>query len=121
MSFDPLGHVVPQVFGDVIKSTEEGGEGLDVRPSIAITKAHIKLAEIDEEVRRGELAVDGHILVWSAGGGPPADTNAAQPTAGGANGVEILVGKAAIEPVWYLPGIAERFGMCVPLLCLFRA
>ncbi len=26
-------------------------------------------------------------------------------------GVELTVSKAAVEPVWYLPGVAERFGM----------
>ena len=26
-------------------------------------------------------------------------------------GVEISISKAAVEPVWYLPGVAERFGM----------
>lgn len=26
-------------------------------------------------------------------------------------GVEVNVSKAAIDPVWYLPGVAERFGM----------
>jgi len=25
----------------------------------------------------------------------------------------VNVSKAAVEPVWYLPGVAERFGMCV--------
>lgn len=30
-------------------------------------------------------------------------------------GVELPVSKAAIEPVWYLPGVAERFGMWVPI------
>jgi len=28
-------------------------------------------------------------------------------------GVEVAVSKAAVEPVWYLPGVAERFGMYV--------
>ena len=28
-------------------------------------------------------------------------------------GVEMKVNKAAVEPVWYLPGVAERFGMSV--------
>ena len=28
-------------------------------------------------------------------------------------GVEVDVSKAAIEPVWHLPGVAERFGMYV--------
>jgi hypothetical protein len=33
----------------------------------------------------------------------------------------VNVSKAAIDPVWYLPGVAERFGMYVSLsfFCLF--
>jgi hypothetical protein len=86
--------------------------GLDVRPSIAVTKAHIKLSECDESARRGELVVDGRVLLKS----PPlrnADgtENSADP------GVEINVSKAAVEPVWYLPGVAERFGMLVDPFC----
>ena len=84
----------------------ESATGLDIRPSIAVTKAHIKLSEIDESSRKGEIVVDGKIVLKSA----PllhADrtTNPADP------GVEINVSKAAVEPVWYLPGVAERFKM----------
>jgi len=32
------------------------------------------------------------------------------------NGVEVFVSKAAVEPVWYLPGVAERFGISESLL-----
>jgi len=31
-------------------------------------------------------------------------------------GVELTVSKAAVEPVWYLPGVAERFGISESLL-----
>lgn len=31
-------------------------------------------------------------------------------------GVELNVSKAAVEPVWYLPGVAERFGISESLL-----
>ncbi|KAI5114705.1 hypothetical protein M0805_002066, partial [Coniferiporia weirii] len=58
VSFDPWGHLVPQVFRD-----EMEGKGLDVRPSIAVTKAHIKLSELDEASRRGEIPIDGKIAV----------------------------------------------------------
>jgi hypothetical protein len=107
VSFDPWGHLVPQVFKREIDEL-----GLDVRPSIAVTKAHIKLSECDESARRGELVVDGRVLLKS----PPlrnADgtENPADP------GVEINVSKAAVEPVWYLPGVAERFGMLVDPFC----
>jgi len=62
----------------------------DIRPSIAITKAHIHMPELEQALAAGRLKVDGEVLTKSSG---------------------VLVTKAAIEPVWYLPGIAERFGV----------
>lgn len=101
VSFDPWGHLVPQVFQDEIEK-----KGLDIRPSIAVTKAHIKLSEVDETARRGELTIDGKIVLKSRPlsnpDGSPSDLYP---------GVELVVSKAAVEPVWYLPGVAERFGM----------
>jgi hypothetical protein len=61
------------------------------RPTIAITKAHMKLAEMEMSAMKGGLAVDGKIVVNSMG--------------------ELAVSKAAVEPVWYLPGVASRFGI----------
>jgi hypothetical protein len=91
---------VQQIFHDEIE------KGLDARPSIAVTKAHIKLSEIDETAKRGEIPIDGKIVLKSrpllnADG----TVNELDP------GVELVVSKAAVEPVWYLPGVAERFGM----------
>ena len=101
VSFDPWGHLVTQVFKKEIEEL-----GLDVRPSIAVTKAHMKLSEIDETARKGELTIDGKILVKSQPlHNADGSVNTADP------GVEIVVSKAAVEPVWYLPGVAERFGM----------
>ena len=101
VSFDPWGHLVPQVFKHEMESL-----GLDVRPSIAVTKAHMKLSEIDETAKKGELTVDGRILLKSA---PLHNADGTVSTAD--PGVEIACSKAAVEPVWYLPGVAERFGM----------
>lgn len=61
------------------------------RPTIAITKAHMMLAEMEMSVKAGRMTVDGHIVVNDHG--------------------ELAVGKAAIEPVWYLPGVAQRFNI----------
>ena len=101
VSFDPWGHVVPEVFKHEIEDL-----GLDVRPSIAITKAHLKMSELDDAARKGTLEVDGSIVLRSQPlrnvDGSPSE---AEP------GIEVNVGKAAVEPVWYLPGVAERFGM----------
>ena len=99
VSFDPWGHLTPQVF------RAESAAGLDIRPSIAITKAHIKLSEIDEPSRKGDIVMDGRVVLKSA---PllnaDGTTSAADPG---------VVSKAAVEPEWYLPGVAERFKMWV--------
>ena len=103
VSFDPWGHLVPQVFKKEIEEL-----GLDVRPSIAVTKAHIKLSELDESARKGTLVIDGKVILKSRPLLNPDGTESdADP------GIEVFASKAAVEPVWYLPGIAERFGMYV--------
>jgi len=83
VSLDPWGATVAEVFG------EELAAGMDIRPTIAVTKAHVVLPEILDAVQKGRLQPDGKLLL-----------------AGGA----AMVTKAAIEPVWYLPGVAKRFG-----------
>ena len=101
VSFDSWGHLVPQVFRKEIEEL-----GLDIRPSIAVTRAHIKLSEIDDSASKGNIEIDGRIVLESRpltnADGSPRDTYP---------GVEINVSKAAVEPVWYIPGIAERFDM----------
>src|SRR3954466_14609188 len=84
VSLDPWGHRVAADFAGEI------GEGVDIRPSIAITKARLTMSELNEAVVKGRLKVDGQIMKDSG---------------------EVAVTKAAVEPVWYLPGIAERFGV----------
>lgn len=83
VSIDPFGAVSSSVFRDLIE------QGFDIRPTIAVTKAHIRLPEIEYAVKGGRIKPDGKILK--------------------ADG-DCVVTKAAIEPVWYLPGVAERFG-----------
>jgi GTP cyclohydrolase II len=84
VSLDPWGHRVTSDFKDAIAA------GLDLRPTIAITKARLTVPEVRAAVEAGRLVEDGEIL--HAGG-------------------EVAVIKAAIDPVWYLPGVAERFGV----------
>ena len=84
VSLDPYGHLVSEVFGDLMK------QGWDIRPTIAITKAHINMPELKDAMRAGRLKADGKILMESG---------------------DVRVTKAAIEPVWFLPGVAERFGI----------
>ena len=83
VSLDPWGHLVAEAFKTEI------AEGVDIRPTIAITKARLDLHEMQSAVAGGRLKVDGDLVR--------------------ANG-SIAVSKIAIDPVWYLPGIAERFG-----------
>jgi GTP cyclohydrolase N terminal len=89
-------------------------EGLDVRPSIAVTKAHMKMSELDEAARRGEILVDGKIVLKSG----PAN-NADGTVSESYSGVEVNVSKAAVDPVWYLSGVAERFGMWVIWIVIY--
>ena len=83
VSLDPWGATVSTVFADDLAA------GYDIRPTIAVTKAHVILPEVIDALAKGRLHADGKVL-----------------TANGA----ALVTKAAIEPVWFLPGIAKRFG-----------
>lgn len=82
ISFDPWGHLVTDHFKDLLK------QDYDIRPSIAITKAHIDILEIKQALKEKRLKADGKILQKNG---------------------QALVTKAAVEPVWYLPGLAERF------------
>lgn len=86
VAMDPWGHLAPWLFKDIIEKDD-----IDIRPTIAITKAHMKLPELEESVRSGRLVPDGKICVNDQG--------------------ELAVTKFAVEPVWYLPGVAERFGI----------
>ena len=84
VSMDPFGAVVADVFRDEIAA------GYDVRPTIAVTKAHIDMPEVRGAMAAGRLSADGSILL--------------------ANGSAVVT-KTAIEPVWWLPGVAKRFGV----------
>lgn len=84
VSLDPWGHLVAEAFAPEI------ADGVDIRPTIAVTRARLQLGEIGEAIGAGRLKVDGRI-VFETG--------------------DVAVTKAAIDPVWYLPGIAERFGV----------
>ena len=67
----------------------EIAEGEDIRPTIAVTRARLDLIEMRDAIRAGRLKPDGkHVLE---------------------NG-SLSVVKVAIDPVWHLPGVAERFG-----------
>ena len=84
VSLDPWGHVTEAVFADRIAA------GVDIRPTIAVTKAHIAMPEVVLAMRDGRLSADGTVLTPDG---------------------QVRVTKIAIEPVWYLPGVARRFGI----------
>jgi len=83
VSLDPFGAVVSSVFESYF------AQGYDIRPTIAITRAHIQMPELADAIEAGRLQVDGKVLK---------------------TGGSVVVVKAALEPVWYLPGVAARFG-----------
>ena len=89
VALDPFGHVVTTAFAG------ELADGLDVRPTIAITRARLNLPEIVDAMAAGRLVADGEILNQAG---------------------EIAVVKIAIDPVWHLPGIARRFEVDVTQL-----
>jgi GTP cyclohydrolase II len=84
VSLDPYGHLVGDVFAEQIRA------GIDARPTIAITTARVDVPEIRQRIRSGDIVPDGTVVLDSG---------------------EVRVTKAAIDPVWHLPGIALRFGV----------
>ena len=79
-----VGRVGADVFADYL------AQGYDIRPTIAVTKAHIHLPEIKQAIAFQRLSIDGKVLLDDA---------------------SAMVTKIAIEPVWWLPGVAKRFGV----------
>lgn len=58
---------------------------------VSLIIQHMKLPELEQSVRNGRLVPDKSICLNDLG--------------------ELAVTKFAVEPVWYLPGVAERFGI----------
>ena len=83
VSLDPFGAVAAEAWKPYLD------EGYDIRPSIAVTRAHIRVPELIDAMEAGRLTPDGQLLRDRG---------------------DVVVTKAAIEPVWYLPEIARRFG-----------
>lgn len=82
VSMDPWGAEIGSNFATELAA------GYDIKPTIAVTKAHVILPEVIEALQTGRLKADGKFL-----------------TAGGA----ATVTKVAVEPVWFLPEVARRF------------
>jgi GTP cyclohydrolase II len=84
VSLDPYGHLVGEAFATQL------ADGFDIRPTIAVTKARLTVPELKHAIRLDQLAPDDRVVTASG---------------------ELNCTKIAIEPVWYLPGIAERCGV----------
>lgn len=84
VSLDPWGAHVNSVFKEELK------DGMNIKPTIAVTQAHLHIPEVAEAVDKGRLPIDGKVVLSNK---------------------EVKVTKIAIEPVWYLPGIAKRLGI----------
>ncbi|GKZ90064.1 uracil-regulated protein 1 [Aspergillus niger] len=85
VSMDPFGHDIVKHYGKYLE------EGIDVRPTIAVTRATMRVSEITDAIARGRAPIDGNIVLNEGG--------------------DVKVTKVAVEPVWYLPGVADRFGV----------
>ncbi len=84
VSIDPWGHLIGEAFSKELKA------GMDIRPTIAVTRAHLAMPELAQVMERGEIPIDGKVVKPNK---------------------DVFVTKAALEPVWYLPGVAKRFGI----------
>lgn len=72
VSLDPFGAMVGESYSDLYE------DGYDIRPTIAVTQAHINMPELQEAVVAGRLPVDGTVMKSNK---------------------NLVVTKAAIEPV----------------------
>jgi GTP cyclohydrolase II len=84
VSIDPWGAQINEHYSEFIK------KGIDIRPTIAVTQARLHIPEVSEAIKMGRLPIDGDIVT---------------------DDHSVKVTKVALEPVWYLPGIAKRFGL----------
>lgn len=84
VSIDPWGSDITVHFKDLME------QGLDIRPTIAVTQAHLEIPEIKDAIAAKRLIPDGKTVSEKG---------------------DIKITKVAFEPVWYLPGMAKRLGI----------
>ncbi len=84
VSIDPWGLDPSENFKELFD------KGYDIRPSIAVTQAHLQIPEIHDAIRAGRIKPDGKLIL---------------------DNMDIKVTKVAIEPVWFLPGMAKRLNI----------
>lgn len=90
--FDPQRIVTIDPFGADVNIHFKSflDQGYNIKPSIAVTQAHLHIPEVQAAVKAGKLQVDGDIV--------KADGS-------------VKCTKVALEPVWYLPGMAKRLNI----------
>ncbi len=84
VAIDPWGLDPQKHFGPLYE------QGYDIRPTIAVTQARLQIPEIHQAIQAGRVVPDGKIVLKNG---------------------DIKITKVAIEPVWYLPGVAKRLGV----------
>lgn len=84
ISLDPWGADIVNSFGESISN------GYNIQPTIAITQAQLLMPELQMAIAEKRLPVDGKFVTASG---------------------HVKVTKVAIDPVWHLPSIAQRFGI----------
>lgn len=89
VSLDPFGASVVLDFSDLIR------DGINLRPTISITRGRLCIPEIVQAYNNRTLFTDNKVLL---------DDGCIQAT------------KIAIDPVWYLPGVAQRFSISETIL-----
>ena len=89
VSLDPWGANITQYF------KKELEQGYEIHPTIAVTQGHLQIAEIAQSIAHKRLHIDGKIVKDES---------------------DLFATKIAIEPVWFLPGVAQRFAIDERLL-----
>ena len=84
VTIDPFGADINLHFPKLLK------EGYNIKPSIAVTQAHLHIPEVQAAVKAGKLKIDGDIVKKDG---------------------SVKCTKVALEPVWYLPGMAKRLNI----------
>ncbi len=84
VSIDPWGARIVENFKDYID------QGYSISPTIAVTQAQLTIPEVTQAIELGRISIDEKVVTASK---------------------DVKVTKVAMEPVWYLPGIAKRIGI----------
>jgi GTP cyclohydrolase II len=97
VSLDPWGHLVWSEFKEFFD------KGVNIQPTIAVTKAHICMPELEKSIVSGSIVVDNTLV--------HAGANITKFGLDDKDYANITVTKCAVEHVWWLPGVAKRFGI----------